>query len=365
MRLFIQIILFVLFIFPSAAHGAELLEQQLNSLGIEEIQDELDDGTSFSDFVNGIFSGEISLAFEDLPDKFIDMAFGELRLQRELISQLILIVILSAILRQMSVSFSGKSVGEMGFYICYMVLVVILITSFYSISERVVSRVSQMCEVFAAMVPVFLTLLASGGHVTQATLMGPTIMGGSTLLALSIRNFVVPCILLAVAMELANNISERPMLTRFAMLFKQGITWMLKGAAMTFMLMLSLQRIGGGVINGLAARTARIVVRSIPVVGDVMGGAVETVGAVTTTLKSGTLVAAVLFLVVLCIPLIIKLMIVVSIFKLTAAVAEFICEERLVKCISATGEYAALFLGVIFLVEGMFIFSAILLLGSL
>jgi stage III sporulation protein AE len=189
-------------------------------------------------------------------------------------------------------------------------------------------------------------------------------MGGSTALSFGIRDFIVPAILLAVAMEMADHISEKPMLSRYAELFRQGITWALKGTAIVFMLLLSLQKVGGGAINGLAAKTAKIAVGSIPVVGDVMGGAVETAAAVAGTLKSGTLAAAAIFLLLLCIPLLVKLAVILLVFKVTAAAAEFICEERLVECISAAGDYTALLLGVVFLTEGMFLFSALLLLGG-
>ena len=96
-----------------------------------------------------------------------------------------------------------------------------------------------------------------------------------------------------------------------------------------------------------------------------MGGAVEEAAAVAGTLKSGTLVAAAVFLLLLCLPLLIKLFVIMLVFRLTAAAAEFICEERLVECIAAAGEYTGLLLGVVFLGEGMFLFSALLLLGGL
>ena len=96
-----------------------------------------------------------------------------------------------------------------------------------------------------------------------------------------------------------------------------------------------------------------------------MGGAVETAAAMAGTLKSGTLVAAVVLLLLLCLPLLIKLLVILLVFRLTAAAAEFICEERLVECIAAAGEYIGLLLGIVFLGEGMFFFSALLLLGGL
>ncbi|MDD3393368.1 MAG: stage III sporulation protein AE [Anaerotignum sp.] len=362
-KLFI-ILLLIFGLMPSPAYAEDLLENQLDSLGLENVDASLDDGTSFSALVRDIISGEYSFSFQDLPRTLGDMAFGEFKTQGRLLTQLLLVVILSAVLKQLSGSFHGKSVGEMGFYVCYMVLIVVIITSFYSISAVVVERIDHTCKIFLGMLPIFLTLSVSGGNFTQAALMGPTIMGGSAALSFGIRDIIVPAILLAVAMEMADHISEKPMLSRFAELFRQGISWALKGTAIVFMLLLSLQKVGGGAINGLAAKTAKIAVGSIPVVGDVMGGAVETAAAVAGTLKSGTLAATAIFLLLLCIPLLVKLAVILLVFKVTAAAAEFICEERLVECISAAGDYTALLLGVVFLTEGMFLFSALLLLGG-
>lgn len=361
-------IIIILFLFlglmPSPVYAEDLLESQLDSLGLENVDARLDDGTSFSSMVRNIISGEYSFSFEDLPGTIGELAFGEFKTQGRLLTQLLLVVILSAVLKQLSGSFHGKSVGEMGFYVCYMVLIVVIITSFYSLSSIVVERVDHISKIFLGMLPVFLVLSVSGGNFTQSALMGPTIMGGSTALTFGIRDFIIPAILLAVALEMADHISEKPILSRFAQLFRQGITWVLKGAAILFMLLLSLQKVGGGALNGLAAKTARIAVGSVPVVGDVMGGAVETAAAVAGTLKSGTLAAAAIFLLLLCIPLLVKLAVILLVFKVTAAAAEFICEERLVDCISAAGDYTALLLGVVFLAEGMFLFSALLLLGG-
>lgn len=359
------LVCFLFLLFPTSALGEELLGNQLERLELDQVETRLPDGTSFKGLVEKIISGEFSLSFESLPETIGNLAFDEFRTQSRLLTQLVLIVILSAVLRQVSGSFHGKSVGDMGFYVCYMVLIVVIITSFYHISESVVERVDQTCTVFGTILPVFLVLSLSGGNITQTALMGPTIMGGSTLLSLGIRDFIVPAILLAVSLEMVDHISEKPILSRFAKLFRQGISWTLKGGAMIFMLLLSLQKIGGGALGGLVAKTAKIAVSAIPVVGDVMGGAVSSAAAVTGTLRNGTLAATAVFLLVLCIPLIVKLVVILLVFKMTAAAAEFICEERLVDCISAAGDYTALLLGVVFLVEGMFLFSALLLLGGL
>lgn len=339
--------------------------EKLETEAVDEAAEDLDAEVGFSKLLEDVLIGGFDFTFAGMKEELAEAAFGEFRLQGKLLMQLLIVVILSAILKQLSDSFQGKSVGEMGFYICYMVLVVVILNSFHGISEGVVERMNGICGVFGAMVPIFLVLSAANGNLAQGALMGPAIIGGSATLTVAVSKIIIPAILLAISLEMADHISEKPILGKFAELLRQCISWGMKGAAMAFMLLISLQKIGGGALNGLAAKTAKIAVSSVPVVGNVMGGAVETAAAVAGTLRSGTLVAAAVFLLILCIPLVIKLLVIMLVFKLTAAAAEFICEERLVECISAAGEYTGLLLGVVFLGEGMFLFSALLLLGGL
>lgn len=364
------VLLFSLLPVPAFAGeiGTEPLQTELEKLELEavdEAAEDLETETGFSELVRDILQGEFDFTFAGMKESLTETAFREFRLQGALLTQLLLVVILSAILRQLSDSFQGKSVGEMGQYLCYMVLVVVIIRAFHGISEGVVERMDGICGVFGAMVPIFLVLMAANGNLVQGAWMGSAVMGGSAALAVAVSKIIVPAILLAVSLEMANHISEKPILGKFAELLRQCIAWGMKGAAMAFMLLLSLQKIGGGALNGLAVKTAKIAVGSVPVVGDIMGGAVEMAAATVGTLRSGTLAAAAIFLLLLCIPIVVKLFVIMMVFRLTAAAAEFICEERLVECIAAAGEYTGLLLGVVFLGEGMFLFTSLLLLGGL
>lgn len=180
----------------------------LDTDAVDAATEEMDAGVSFSDLLAEILSGEFDFTFANIKEKALELTFGELRMQGRLLAQLVLIVILSAILKQCSDSFQGKNVGEMGFYVCYMVLIVAILTSFYSISQSVVERMRGLCGVFGAMVPIFLVLSASSGNLTQGALMGPTLMGGATALSVGISYVLIPAIQLSIALEMTDHISE-------------------------------------------------------------------------------------------------------------------------------------------------------------
>ena len=218
-----------LLLFPSVAAATEMdTSAYLSDLHLEEIDEATEqylEDTSFSELVQGILDGSITFSAEDWLDRGFEMAFGEIRTQTGLVIQLLAVSILAAILRQISGSFCGKEVGEMGFYVCYMILIVVLISTFFEITEAVVERVGQTADAFAVMLPVFLALAASSGNLTQTALMGPTMMGGCTLIAFLTKTIIVPVILVAVALEMTDKLSEQPLCERFAKLWKQGISW--------------------------------------------------------------------------------------------------------------------------------------------
>ena len=209
------LILFLLSPISVLAAEVTALERELAVLKTESVDqaaESLDAETDFSEILREVVTGDFDLSFSGWKEKLTEMAFGEFQLQGKLLMQLVIVVLLSAILKQLSDSFQGKSVGEMGFYLCYMVLVVVILGAFHSISDVVVERMSGINGVFAAMLPVFLALSAANGDPPQGVLMGPAIMGGSAVLSVAISQIIVPTILLAISLEMADHISEKPIL---------------------------------------------------------------------------------------------------------------------------------------------------------
>ena len=353
MRKGICVLLLLLALLPRTVYGADLALSQMEDLELSQVDEALEEAgeeNSFSGLIEEILTGEYSFSLEEWGEKLAEAAFGELRAQKALLTQLFLVVVLAAVLRNVSLSFHGRQVGDMGFYVCYMVLIVVILSTFFEITEMVVERIDQIGSVFTAMLPAFLVLAASSGNLTQTALMGPTMMGGCTLMVFAVKRLLVPAVFLAVGLAMTDCLSEKPVTGRLAELLKKGVSCSLKGFVVLFMLLLYLQKIGGGAVNSLAVRTAKIAVNAVPVVGNVMGG---------------TLAAAAILLLLLCLPICVKLAVMTLIFYFAAAATESFCEERLVQCVSAAGEYTALLLGMVFFAEVMFLFCAVLLLGIL
>ena len=376
--MFLFCVLYFLIVFPLSANAQqpalskeatqEILQEQIQLLPLEEVDKQTEEIwqaeeiPSFQEMVENVAAEGSSVNASEVFSYLLKKLSGEIVTQIAMVKKILFVVLLSAILKNLNSSFQGRFVGELGFYVCYMVLIVVIAATFYHQTNMVSQTVQAVETAFQAMMPVFMTLAMASGGYGESTLTASAIMAGAGILTGVVCHFILPATTMATSLEMINHISEKPMLSRFTKLFREGLSWLMKGIAFLFMALLSLQKLGSAVFNQGTAKTAKAIVGSVPIVGDVMGGAVDTAAALTGMLRGGTLFAAVVILVLMCAVPLIRLGIMILIYKITAAVAEPICEARLVKCIGGAGDFSVLLFGALFLVDCMFLFSAVLLL---
>ena len=237
-------------------------------------------------------------------------------------------------------------------------------TSFYDSAQMVINTADELIVLLKAMLPTFITLLTLSGGAVQGGVMGPFIMGSAGIISYAIRIIIVPAIGLTAMLKIANNISDKGILSNLSGLMEKIISICLKGCAFGFMAVCTLQRTGASGINGVIAKTAKSAVGAVPVVGDVMEGAIDTAANLTGLLRGSLGIGTAILIVTVVLTPVIKLGVIWLIYKFAAAVIEPVSEPRLIKALSAAGDFSALLIGALFVVAVMFIFSAIILLTA-
>lgn len=381
MKHFMAVYLCLFFIFAitftvyAQSEEDKLIKQQLEATGINDVDTkvrsitgtidlELGNDFSFKEFLTDILNGNVKLSPKEIFSAVMKSLFKEIYSLFSIIQKLIFVGILSAVLKTMNTSFSGKSVNELSFYVCYIVLVMIIMSAFGTGINMVSTSIDGMISYMQAVIPFFTALLASGGYIGAVTVVAPLAVGGCGIMAGFIENFILPAIGAVAILEMVNFISDKGILTKLSELFKNVIGWGLKGSAIAFMAIISLGRIGNPDIGRIIGKTTKAAIGAVPVVGDVMSGAVETAAAITGTIKNGAAVAAVVFIIIISLMPLLKLFAMIFIYKFAAAVMEPICEKRLVRCISTAGDFSVLLMGALFSVQIMFAFSVIILVAS-
>lgn len=312
-------------------------------------------GGSFSDIVFGALNGSLNLSFTDVLKLLAGRLLSEVYESLSLMRSLLVIAVLGAVLTSLSSSFGESPVGEVGFYIIYIALVSLIITSFAEAAQLASGSVSKMAAFIHALIPLIVALLAASGRYAISFVFHPAAMGVIQIGTYLINKVILNLIVFAAAVQTVNFMMPKGTLDNITELTAKVIGTGLKILAGAFTAIITLQAATAPIMGGVVGKGARLAVSAVPVVGQAFAGAVDSVFYWGNAMKNSVAAAAIVFVAFICAVPVLKLTAIVLIYKLTAALIQPVSDERLVMCLNAAGTYATLFIGAVMCVCVMFV----------
>ena len=347
--------------------GQTLLERQMNIVDFSEVDSVINKNTNenidIRKLIMSAIQGELDFSPASLWDWILRNFLSEIYQNTTLMRNLIVISFLSAILKNLSVSLKETATSEMGFYTSYIVLIMIIFTTFSEAVLLVRSLIAELIAIMQAAIPLMVSLVYLSGNIAGATALNPMILFATNILSLMISNYILPIIILAATLQMINYLSNRDILNKFSTLIESAVNSLLKVSATAFIGILSLQGLTAPILNNTVNKTAKVAINAVPVVGEVLTGTVDMVMAYSKALKGGTMIALLIVIVIMCALPILKLLVLVLIYKFTAALIQPICDPRIVKCLDTAGSFVLLLVGAAVTVAVMFIFSVLIMLS--
>jgi len=293
----------------------------------------------FRDLVQQAIRGEIDLSFNGILNNGMQIVFGEFMASTGLLRQLLIIAILSALLSCLTEAFSYKSPGELGFYVTFLMTVLLAISSFYVSVEILNGVVGLVSGIMLAAIPLMSSIMIMSGNVVGAASFNPIMFFALQLITWFVSVVFVPLVLASAGLDLVNHLSDTVKLDRLAELLRKIADWSLKGIAGIFALLLTLQRFSAPIASNIAVRTTHTALGAIPVVGNALTAAVDTVIHFGQAARSGVLVALVLVLCIAMATPLLKLAVLAGMYRLTAGFVQPIADKRLVKCMDIAAKH--------------------------
>ena len=363
----LALIVLVFFFTPPVAYAGQTddtesyADKQMEMFDFSDINKA--SGNNFGDLVSRAIKGQLDLSPGNLAEQFLNLLFGELKENWALLRNLILIAILSAVLNALTDSFKNKSVGELGFFICYMALVLVLFSSFKITMSILTDLVGLLSNIMTAAFPVMLGVLIISGKPAGAASFPPIFAFSTEALTLVIRIVLIPLLTVGAVLEIVNFLVEKDIFTNLAELIRDFTKWALKGLAVLFLAVLSLQKISSPILNNLSVKAAKAAAGAVPMVGGMISGAMDTVILWGAAAKSGVLIALVITIIVACTLPLIKILAMFLIYRLACAAIQPICDKRIADCIESIGDFCSLIMGAGAIAAIMFIVSVVIMLS--
>lgn len=300
-----------------------------------------------SQLIDDIVHGEGNQVGEMLLELIKNAFFGELLLNKNLMLQIVVIVLLGAIFVNLASSFGTGFVSENGFYITYLIITSIMLVSFVSTMDMVALAIERILTVVKIIVPLYALAMNFVGQTVASVGMYEMVMVGIWIVQAIILRFIIPMIKFYVIISLINNLNQEDSFSKLGILVMNIVNWVLKT---TVYFIVGLNIIKGLIepqIDALGRNTVNRLATIVPGGGIVSALTGTFLGAGAVVKNSVGVVGIILLLVVVLVP-IVKLLIVMLTVRITSVMIQPIGEKRYVDGVETIAKGNQLLLQVLF-----------------
>ena len=271
------------------------------------------------------------------------------------------IIVIHSILKSLSDGLENKGITQIIYYAQYILIVTLIMTNFVQILDIVKESIQSLVGFMNSLIPVLITLMISTGSIVSANVVQPIILFLITFIGNFITGVIIPFVLISTALGVISKISDRVQVDKLSKFFKTSVVWVLGVILTIFVGVVSIEGTLSSSVDGVTAKTAKAAVSSfIPVVGKILGDAVDTVIGSSSILKNTTGIVGVIILIGIAIVPVIKLVVLMAIYYLGAALCQPIADEKIIKLLEQMGDTFKTLLAIMCSVSVMFIIGTTL-----
>ncbi|MDR0138418.1 stage III sporulation protein AE [Metabacillus idriensis] len=345
----------------------DLIDQQIDKLGIEEIKKFWDDimteyGGYLPESQKGsllqFLNGEKELSFQEWSKAFLKYIFHEIIANGKLLGTLILLTIFSMLLQLLQDAFSQSTVSKVAYALVYMVLMIIALNSFHIAIEYTVEAIQTMTSFILALIPLLLALMAASGGLISAAFFHPVILFLMNTSGVLIEKIVLPLLFLSALLSIVSTLTDQYKVTQLAQLLRNISIGLLGTFLTVFLGVISVQGATAAVSDGMAIRTAKFVTGNfIPVLGRMFTDATDTVISASVLLKNTVGIIGVAILLFIAAFPAIKVLTLAFIYKFTAALLQPLGGGPIIKCLDIISKSVIYIFAALAIVSLMFFLS--------
>ncbi len=365
MKKLITIFAILICIFSTSISKADteddVINSQMDSFNISNFIDEANKYSNdilkdidIQELLNNAIKGELDT--NQLLKNIFPILGTEIKEALKVMGSILIIVLIHSVLKSISDNLNNKSVAQITYYVQYILIAIVIMTNFSSIITLSKEAVGNMISFIQLLFPLLMTLMLASGSVVSVNLVQPIILFIINLISNIFQSIIIPIILVGTALAIVSKISDRIQIDKLSKFLKSSSVWVIGILLTIFVGVLSIEGTLGSSVDGITAKTAKAAVSSfIPVVGKVLGDAVDTVIGCSAILKNAIGIVGVIVVIAICITPILKLAIITIIYHLTAALCEPIADSKIVSLITQMADTFKILLAILCSISVMLI----------
>lgn len=348
----------------------ETAEELLKEINLADVQKMLDDfmgADSFSmkEALIKLTRGERAFSKEAVQEFVYRFFFYQLDQEKELFVKLILLILLSAVFTSFAEVFENNQIGDISFFVVYLLFFTILMDSFSKMSSSLEKTISWMTEMMKGLAPAYyMTVCAASGAASAVVFYEGVLLmvWGIQWLLLTV---LLPASGMYVLLQLVNSLSREEMLGKMAELLNTAVSWGLKSLLAAVVGLQIIRNLVAPVMDSVKRGLLSKAAGALPGVGNAVNMVTELV--VTSAILVRNCLGVVILVVFVLIgagPML-HYGILSLLYRLLAAVAQPVSDRRMVRALGTMGEGCALLLRILFTAEVLCMLAFLVLMAGI
>ncbi len=335
----------------------DILTEEISFREINEVLDQIltDQQIDFQELVTDMVSGEFHL--QDTVEGLREYLQQQISFNKKDMTYLLLLSVGASVFSVFTEILKDKQIANTGFYMLYMMMCIVVLRGFREVIKCAMQASDNLVAFIKALVPAYsLSVSLATGPCTGAGFYQITLILIS-LLSDAMKVLIIPMVQAYVLLKIINYMSEEDILSRMAGLFESSVKWMLKTSVAVLIGFQVVQSMLAPAIDSFKNTSLSKVLSVIPGIGSSAGAVTEILIGSAVLLKNGIGTSAILIILLICIPTVIKIAIFTLCYKIIAAVIQPVTDKRFTGCMEAAAEGGALVLKISSMVAAMFMLS--------
>lgn len=313
-----------------------------NVMGYEEIETVLErimgEHVSFGGMVNEIMEGGNILSPAKWTEMFGSFLVEGVRAHTQTIGYLFLLIISAAVLSALANAFRNRQVSDMGFYMIYLLLFLILMRSFEVCCTLTETVVTDLIDFMKVLMPAYLMAAAVSAYKTTAVIYYEFFLFLVYYLQKLVLMFVLPAIRCYVIFALLGNLGKEAFFSRGREGLKKLILFSFKAMIGVSSGMQLIQGMISPAIDGLRQTAFTKGISGLGTLGNVAGNVTDLMLASGVLLKNSIGAAAAVVIFGICLFPVIEVGCYSLFYQAAAAIAEPVSDKRLTEVIGQMGD---------------------------
>lgn len=337
-------------------------EAILSEFDFDEIEKSLEEmfpeeKIEFKDVVSSLMSGDPEETGRTFIAFLSDMISYEFRYNWHNLVYILLVSLAAAVFSNFSGAFQNRQISDISFYVLYMLLITLCLTSFQTAAQGMEERLGSVVEFMRVLCPSYFLAVAFASGSTTSLFFYNVILLLIYVVELLIVRFLLPVIHIYIMVRVLGNLTDEDFLSEFAGLIHKVVTWVLKTLLACVIGINVVQGLLAPAIDALKRSTLTRTAEALPWVGNALGGATEIFFGTAVLIKNGIGMAGAVIAVIICLGPIVQMALMALMYKLAAALVQPVSDKRITACISGVSEGYELMVRVIFTVGLLFLLT--------